>query len=512
MEELTSKLGFDASQALDTLRELDGVLAKFEKTVGGTGKGLGLFNKQAGKTVGALKRIKSEADRAFASLDRVNRARGTAGPAAGATGTAGSVRSEADAVLAHLANVKAKFAEIPAAARTQHKRAFQSAATKVAEYAKRSGKSLNDVRRIQNNLGQSFTGAENKIADGLQRVEKSYGKLGETGARSTKSLTVSWETLARVVATQMIVRALSMVRNALGDAYNDSIDFQRQIAEIRTISPIKNLNQLAATVRGLSDEFNQPLGDVSEGLYQVISNQILGTANQVDVLTTSLKFSKVAVASTEDSVNLLTGTLNAFGMDASESDTIAAKFFKTIELGRTRASELAVSFGRTAPMAAQLGISLDELQASYAAVTIGGVKTAEAATQISSWFLGLIDDAGYTALADTDTYDNIDQVGNGWDEFSDYTDAGNGDSATTRPAWPVDAASTQSITNSLVAVFDMTGPGTVKGLFLVGGVANANLKGNHEPGGTLWVTALFAGGGVVVQNGDQLKITYTVSA
>ena len=245
MEELTSKLGFDASQALNTLRELDGVLAKFEKTVGGTGKGLDLFNQQAGKTVGALKRIKSEADRAFASLDRLSRARGAAtGPAASTSGTAASTRSEADSVLNHLENVKAKFGEIPAVARTQHKRAFESAATKVAEYAKRSGKSLDDVRRIQNNLGQSFTGAENKIADGLQRVEKSYGKLGETGKRSTKALTISWETLARVVATQMIVRALSMVRNAINDAYNDSIDFQRQIAEIRTISPVKNLNQL----------------------------------------------------------------------------------------------------------------------------------------------------------------------------------------------------------------------------------------------------------------------------
>jgi hypothetical protein len=53
MEELSSKLGFDAAQALNTLRELDGVLAKFEKTVGGTGKGLDLFNKRAGKTVPA---------------------------------------------------------------------------------------------------------------------------------------------------------------------------------------------------------------------------------------------------------------------------------------------------------------------------------------------------------------------------------------------------------------------------------------------------------------------------
>ena len=89
MEELSSKLGFDAAQAINTLRELDGVLAKFEKTVGGTGKGLDLFNKHAGKTVGALKQIKSNADRAFASLDKLTRARAvaTGSPVAGDTGT-----------------------------------------------------------------------------------------------------------------------------------------------------------------------------------------------------------------------------------------------------------------------------------------------------------------------------------------------------------------------------------------------------------------------------------------
>jgi len=136
----------------------------------------------------------------------------------------------------------------------------------------------------------------------------------------------------------------------------------------------------------------------------------------------------------------------------------------------------------------------------------------DAATAITIWYLSLIDNAGYTALAATDTYDDINQAANGWDEFTAYTDPGNGDSATTRPSWPADAASGQSITNSAVVVFDITGTATVKGLFLVGGIANANLKDNHEPGGNLWATALFGSGDVAVQNGDQLKVTYTVSA
>lgn len=134
------------------------------------------------------------------------------------------------------------------------------------------------------------------------------------------------------------------------------------------------------------------------------------------------------------------------------------------------------------------------------------------ATQIGTWYLGLIDAAGFTALANTDDYDNINQAANGWDEFTNYTDANNANSATTRPEWQENSPSAQSITNSTVAIFNITGSGTVKGVFLAGGIANANLKGDHAPGGTLWATALFSSGDVAVQNGDQLKVTYSVSA
>jgi len=73
--------------------------------------------------------------------------------------------------------------------------------------------------------------------------------------------------------------------------------------------------------------------------------------------------------------------------------------------------------------------------------------------------------------------------------------------------------SSQSITNSSPVVFDITGSGTVKGLFLVGGAAGAQTKGdNAASGAILWATALFGSGDVAVNADDQLKVTYTVSA
>lgn len=136
----------------------------------------------------------------------------------------------------------------------------------------------------------------------------------------------------------------------------------------------------------------------------------------------------------------------------------------------------------------------------------------DSGTQITTWYMLLVDNANFSALASDDTYDDINQAGNGWDEFVTYTDPGNANSTVTRPVWNPDPASGQSISNGTQTVFDITGSATVKGLGIVGGGAASNTKGDHASDGTLWATALFDQGDTAVVNGDQLKITYTVSA
>lgn len=117
-------------------------------------------------------------------------------------------------------------------------------------------------------------------------------------------------------------------------------------------------------------------------------------------------------------------------------------------------------------------------------------------TQIAnnSWFIGLISLASYSALNATDTMSSH----SGWTEFTSY-------SQSTRVAWGSGTSTAQSTSNASPCQFDITGSGTVKGVFVN---SNSTISGTS---GTLWATALF-GADVPVTNGDQLKITYTVSA
>ena len=132
-------------------------------------------------------------------------------------------------------------------------------------------------------------------------------------------------------------------------------------------------------------------------------------------------------------------------------------------------------------------------------------------TPRTAWYLGLIDIIGYTALNVTDDYADIGQALDQWKEFTGYNDDANGASSTTRPAWNLGTVSAQSITSATSSVFDITLAGTVMGLFATAG-PNSQTKGDHTAGNELWATALFTAGNVVVAVGDQLKVTYTVTA
>ena len=114
-------------------------------------------------------------------------------------------------------------------------------------------------------------------------------------------------------------------------------------------------------------------------------------------------------------------------------------------------------------------------------------------TVSANWVIGLINNAGYTGVVAGDTMSSH----SGWSEFTSYSQAN-------RVAWGPGASSSQSITNTTPAQFDITATATVQGVFIV----NNNTKGGTT--GTLWATALFSSP-VPVNSGDTLKITYTLS-
>ena len=101
------------------------------------------------------------------------------------------------------------------------------------------------------------------------------------------------------------------------------------------------------------------------------------------------KLAVVSGASAAQTQDLLADAIHAWGLNVSDAGTIAAKFFKIVDLGRATIAEMAPNLGRVAVIAAQVGVNLDELGAAIATTTIKGVKFETASTLIRNVLLKL---------------------------------------------------------------------------------------------------------------------------
>jgi TP901 family phage tail tape measure protein len=326
-DKIEQTLGFNVSQALAALDQLDAKFAGFGQQLSSVATRISAFNVSSSGTVAALSKIAAQAESTAASLSKL-----------------GSKSISVDSMLG-IGKV------------TEQVKNFQDAAR----------------------LGTSTYGNALSVMDSQG---KTVNKTLDDMNKRTQSVTLSWQTFARVMQTQALIRGFNMLRNAVQEAYASFHEFSKQVGEIQAINPERSFGQIAAEVRQLSDAFNQPISRVAEAQYQTISDQFVSLAQRTDILTAANKLAKITVSDLADTSQLLTGALNAYGESSEMAEFRAAQFFTTINLGRLRAGELGTALGRVQSIGHELGVSMEELQASLISITIGGVRSNEAATQL----------------------------------------------------------------------------------------------------------------------------------
>ncbi len=344
-DEIVNKLGFDVTQALASLQRLDAQLQASGTAFQAHAAQVTAWNTQAQAALATMRLLAATAGKVvFPTV-----------PAAGVAPTAAAKPG----------------LWLPPGVATQAARATQN----------------------MNNLATASTGAGQNMQQAGQQGSQALNQI----TRSAQGTGMSLQMLGRIAFTQAIVRGLSMIRNAFREALSSSIDFQRAVSEVLMLT-LDDLGKTAtATFQTLQNEaaelskrFNIPLPQVAEGLYQTISNQFVNVSDRARIMESSMKLARIGVMDLKDSVLLITGTLNAYGMSSENAEIAAAKLFRTIQLGRVRGKELADTLGTVIPVAAQLGISLDEVLAAYTSMTIGGINAHKTSTALRQAMLAFI--------------------------------------------------------------------------------------------------------------------------
>lgn len=208
----------------------------------------------------------------------------------------------------------------------------------------------------------------------------------DDAAQSANNLTISFQTFSRIVATQLIVRALSQIRNRIRESVEQAIELQKQIALIGTIADGAPLQSIGESVREISDNFNLPIVETAVGLYNTLSNQVGDFGESLQFATEAAKFARATNSTLADSVDLLSGAQKAFGLTAADAGDLAGKFFVAIDKGRVTATEVANTLGRVLEPASAIGITFEELTAGIAEISVKGTSASESMTQ----FRGII--------------------------------------------------------------------------------------------------------------------------
>ena len=205
------------------------------------------------------------------------------------------------------------------------------------------------------------------LSKALGTAEAGLGKLGKAAGAALAGLGVAGAGLA--VATT-----------------KSAVAFESSMSEVFTLLP----GMSADAMGSMNDDvlaFSKELGllpeDVIPALYDSLSAGVPAD-NVFEFMETAGKAAIGGNLDIAQSVDLLSTAVNAYaatGLDAAEASDI---FFTTVRLGKTTVPELQSAFSNVGPVAAALGVSLDQVGASIAVLTASGTPTAQAATQIRS--------------------------------------------------------------------------------------------------------------------------------
>jgi TP901 family phage tail tape measure protein len=253
-----------------------------------------------------------------------------------------------------------------------------------------------DVGTLKYNLEVNDQGSAKSISEASKAVDTLKSNFEDADKKgkffSKAMLGMNSEALSLSKTVVGLAGGIAAAGAALGGvAIKQAVDFQTNMSNVNTL-----LNQSQGEIAKFGDQVLELSKSVpvsgsllSESLYGIVSAGITDTTDAMNVLEQSAKLGVAGLGSTASASDVLTSSLNAFQLDASYAAENANILFKTVKAGKTTIDDLATGFGQVAPIASAAGVTFKELQAATAALTVSGLQTSVAQTQLKAAFVEL---------------------------------------------------------------------------------------------------------------------------
>lgn len=217
-------------------------------------------------------------------------------------------------------------------------------------------------------LGVVNTGLYKGLSAASARVSKFAGKMKAVGATITSSFTMPFALVA-------------------GASVKMAMDFEKSMTKIQTLvlGSGQDMDAYAQSVKNISSVTAVAATETAEGLYFLTSAGLRGV-NALETLTTVNKGVAIGLGESTDLAKVAAAAQNAYGSEVITATAAIDKFGMAVRTGMFESSELAESLGTQVGMAAELGISFDELLANISTYT----KTTGDARSATTGFGGVM--------------------------------------------------------------------------------------------------------------------------
>ena len=166
-------------------------------------------------------------------------------------------------------------------------------------------------------------------------------------------------------------------------------DFEFSMTQIETLvgRSRAEVKQLTEAVMGLSGETGRAPKELADAMF-FITSAGLDAASATAALEASAKAAAVGLGDTAIVADAVTNAMNGYGMAADGAAFATDVLAKTVEQGKASAADLAPQFGRLIPMAAELGISFDQVGGGLAFLLDNTVPGTDEERGLIAWTKG----------------------------------------------------------------------------------------------------------------------------
>ncbi len=289
----------------------------------------------------------------------------------------------------------------------------QDAVNKLNQVHKQIGKFEKSMAGVKTSTGKAGQGLYTASGQ-FEKFTKATKKATEVIAKP-KGFANQVAGLAFIIRTTFLfslasigITAINKFKASIGQAVVQLMDFELQLAEINTLLDISDFRyqQLRKTLRGINKEYRQSMEVMTRGAYDLISAGV-ALENLEETLRLTAMAATAGLTDLDVVARASIATINSYKLAHEDLEHVLDLEFQTVKLGVLVYQDVADNIGVILPAAVRLGVSLEDLHASFATLTKAGLGPAMAATALSRAFDQLMERSEALKKAGIPIYDEV---------------------------------------------------------------------------------------------------------